>query len=384
MPYSSSNKPNKKPRHRVTTGKSDGTSGKDDIRLNKFLANAGIASRREADKLIESGTVTVNGKPVTELGARVKPTDDVRFEGQRIRRERKVYVLLNKPKDTITTMDDPKGRKTVMDLVANACAERIYPVGRLDRMTTGLLLLTNDGELAKRLIHPSHGVRKTYHSVLNRPLSAEDKRAIEAGLTLEDGPVAVDEISYVEGQPKTEVGLTLHVGKNRIVRRIFDHLNYRVVKLDRVLFGPLNKKRLKRGHFRELTGQEVINLRNAVSSHNQPKMESVKIRRERVSPVADDGEGKKRSGGARPSGSRSNSPRATGGSKSRAASSRSSSRTASSRTASSRPESSSRSTGDSRPFKSTRSSGSARATSSGRSGAGSNPRKSSKPRSSKK
>jgi len=271
MPYQSSRNNNKKPRRRVTTENRRGKGADEDIRLNKFLSNAGIASRREADKLIESGTVTVNGKIVTELGARVKPTDEVRFEGQRIRRERKVYILLNKPKDTITTMDDPKGRKTVMDLAANACSERIYPVGRLDRMTTGLLLLTNDGELAKRLIHPSHGVRKTYHAVLNRPLSSEDKRKIEAGLNLEDGPVHVDELSYVTDKPKTEVGLTLHVGKNRIVRRIFDHLNYRVVKLDRVVFGPLNKKRLKRGHYRELTPQEVINLRNAVgSADSQP------------------------------------------------------------------------------------------------------------------
>lgn len=285
MPYQSSRNNNKKPRRRVTTENRRGKGADEDIRLNKFLSNAGIASRREADKLIESGTVTVNGKIVTELGARVKPTDEVRFEGQRIRRERKVYILLNKPKDTITTMDDPKGRKTVMDLVSNACSERIYPVGRLDRMTTGLLLLTNDGELAKRLIHPSHGVRKTYHAVLNRPLSSEDKRKIEAGLNLEDGPVHVDELSYVTDKPKTEVGLTLHVGKNRIVRRIFDHLNYRVVKLDRVVFGPLNKKRLKRGHYRELTPQEVINLRNAVgSADSQPAT----AKTERVRPKSRD------------------------------------------------------------------------------------------------
>ena len=231
------------------------------IRLNKYLANSGVASRREADKLIEAGLVTVNGKVVTTLGTKVRPTDDVRFEGERLRREKKVYILLNKPKDFITTVDDPRGRKTVMDLIQGACDERVYPVGRLDRMTTGLLLLTNDGEMAKKLLHPSHGVRKLYHVVLDRKLTAEDKAKIEAGLTLEDGKVDVDEVSFIKDAPHNEVGLKIHLGKNRIVRRIFDHLGYKVVRLDRVAFGSLTKRNLRRGHWRMLNRQEIANLR---------------------------------------------------------------------------------------------------------------------------
>lgn len=249
-------------RKRVTTERSKVHPEKSElIRLNKYLANSGVASRREADKLIEAGLVTVNGKVVTTLGSKVRPTDDVRFEGSRLRRERKVYILLNKPKDFITTVDDPKGRKTVMDLIQGACDERVYPVGRLDRLTTGLLLLTNDGELAKKLIHPSHGVRKIYHVVLDRKLTAEDKAKIEAGLTLEDGKVEVDEVSFIQDAPHNEVGLKIHIGKNRIVRRIFDHLGYKVTKLDRVAFGSLTKKNLRKGHWRFLNRQEIANLR---------------------------------------------------------------------------------------------------------------------------
>ncbi|GIZ15777.1 pseudouridine synthase [Capnocytophaga catalasegens] len=233
-----------------------------DIRLNKFIANAGICSRRDADKYIVAGNVQVNGQVMNELGYRVKSTDIVKFDGKVISSERKEYILLNKPKGFITTTEDEKGRKTVMDLVAGATSVRIKPVGRLDRLTTGLLLFTNDGDLAKKLTHPSHGIRKIYHVVLNKKLSGEDIYKIQEGLTLEDGFVQVDEISYVENSPKNEIGVKIHSGKNRIVRRIFEHLGYEVEKLDRVSFAGLTKKDLPRGHWRHLTAQEVINLKN--------------------------------------------------------------------------------------------------------------------------
>ncbi|NJB36723.1 pseudouridine synthase [Croceivirga sp. JEA036] len=235
-------------------------SNPDLIRLNKYIANAGICSRREADTFIAAGNVTVNGKPVTELGYKVKKTDDVRFDGRRLNPEKKEYVLLNKPKNFITTTNDERGRRTVMELISNASNNRLYPVGRLDRNTTGLLLFTNDGELAKKLTHPKHNVRKIYHVHLDKALTMRDLQQIMEGLTLEDGPITVDEVSYVQGATKKEVGIEIHSGKNRIVRRIFEHLGYTVVKLDRVVFAGLTKKDLPRGHWRFLTEQEVINL----------------------------------------------------------------------------------------------------------------------------
>ena len=233
-----------------------------EIRLNKYIADAGICSRRNADMYISAGNVTVNGEVMTTLGYRVKPTDEVRFDGKLLSSEKKEYILLNKPKGFITTTNDEKGRKTVMDLVANATNTRILPVGRLDRATTGLLLLTNDGELTKKLTHPTHGVRKIYHVILDRKLEYKDFIAIEQGLELEDGFIQVDEISYVDQKPKNEIGIKIHSGRNRIVRRIFEHLGYQVDKLDRVVFAGLTKKDLPRGHWRRLTQQEVINLRN--------------------------------------------------------------------------------------------------------------------------
>lgn len=231
------------------------------VRLNKYVANAGICSRREADTYIAAGNVTVNGKVVTEMGYKVSPGDEVRFDGKLLQREKKEYVLLNKPKNFITTTRDEKGRRTVMELISNASSSRLLPVGRLDRNTTGLLLFTNDGDLAKKLTHPKHGVRKIYHVELNRNLKDSDLDKIRAGLELEDGPISVDEATYIAGAPKREVGIRLHSGRNRIVRRIFEHLGYQVVKLDRVVFAGLTKKDLPRGHWRYLTPQEVINLK---------------------------------------------------------------------------------------------------------------------------
>lgn len=232
----------------------------DGIRLNKFISNSGICSRREADTYIEHGSVTVNGKLVTEMGYKVKPGDEVRFDGTLISPEEKRYVLLNKPKNYITTMDDDRGRKTVMELVDHATKERIYPVGRLDRMTTGLLMFTNDGELAKKLTHPKHNVRKLYHASLDRKLDLKDLEKLRGDVIIEGRKVFIDAVSYVEGQNKTEVGIEIHSGRNRIVRKIFEHVGYKVVKLDRVIFAGLTKKNLPRGRFRELTKQEVINL----------------------------------------------------------------------------------------------------------------------------
>ena len=230
------------------------------IRLNKFISNSGICSRREADTYIEHGSVTVNGNLITEMGYKVQPNDDVRFDGTSISPEKKKYVLLNKPKNYITTMDDERGRKTVMELVSNAANERIYPVGRLDRMTTGLLLFTNDGELAKKLTHPKHDVKKLYHASLDRKLDLKDLQKLRGEVIIEGKKVFIDAVSYVEGQSKTEVGIEIHSGRNRIVRKIFEHVGYKVVKLDRVLFAGLTKKNLPRGRWRELTKQELSNL----------------------------------------------------------------------------------------------------------------------------
>lgn len=230
------------------------------IRLNKFIANAGICSRREADELILSGAIKVNGKVVTEMGFKVKPDDVVKYGDKLLKREHLVYLLLNKPKDFITTMDDPQERKTVMQLVKNACKERIYPVGRLDRNTTGLLLLTNDGELAKKLSHPSHQVKKVYQVDLNKPLTDDDFEKILQGVELEDGKATVDELAILSSDGIT-IGLSIHIGKNRIVRRIFEHLGYDVVKLDRAMYAGLTKKDLPRGKWRFLTEKEVLGLK---------------------------------------------------------------------------------------------------------------------------
>lgn len=235
----------------------------DDIRLNKYIANAGVCSRREADVLIKAGSVSVNGKVITEMGYKVNPNDEIRFDGTLISQETKRYILLNKPKNYITTLDDERGRKTVMELVINATRERIYPVGRLDRNTTGLLLFTNDGELAKKLTHPKHHIKKLYHATLDKKLTQKDLKAIADGFVLEGYTVQVDAISYIENEPKTEIGIEIHSGRNRIVRKIFEHFGYNVVKLDRVIFAGLTKKNLPRGHWRHLTQQEVINLKMA-------------------------------------------------------------------------------------------------------------------------
>ncbi|SDW53137.1 ribosomal large subunit pseudouridine synthase B [Lutibacter oricola] len=231
------------------------------IRLNKYIANAGICSRREADVFIAAGSATVNGKVVSEMGYKVMTTDVVRFDNVLISPEKKQYILLNKPKNFITTMEDDRGRRTVMELVSNATKERIYPVGRLDRNTTGLLLFTNDGELAKKLTHPKHNIQKIYHASLDKKLAMSDLHKISDGFMLDERRVLVDDISYIENQPKSEVGVKIHSGRNRIVRRIFEHFNYAVVKLDRVIFAGLTKKNLPRGHWRHLTEMEVNNLK---------------------------------------------------------------------------------------------------------------------------
>ena len=231
------------------------------IRLNKYLANAGICSRREADEYIQAGVITVNGEVVTELGTKVLRTDEVKFHDQPVSIEKKVYVLLNKPKDYVTTSDDPQQRKTVMDLVKNACRERIYPVGRLDRNTTGVLLLTNDGDMASKLTHPKFLKKKIYHVYLDKNVTAHDLQQIRDGIQLEDGEIQADACEYADEKDKKQVGIEIHSGKNRIVRRIFESLGYRVTKLDRVLFAGLTKKNLRRGHWRYLTAEEADRLR---------------------------------------------------------------------------------------------------------------------------
>jgi len=233
----------------------------EELRLNKYLANAGVCSRREADEYIQAGNVKVNGVVVTELGTKVTRKDSILFNDQPISLERKVYVLLNKPKDTVTTSDDPQGRQTVMDLVRNASEERIYPVGRLDRNTTGVLLLTNDGDLASKLTHPSFVKKKIYHVWLDKDVNPEDIAKLSAGIELEDGPIHADAIAYANEVDKNQVGIEIHSGKNRIVRRMFEFLGYRVVKLDRVYFAGLTKKNLTRGRWRHLTQQEVSMLK---------------------------------------------------------------------------------------------------------------------------
>lgn len=227
------------------------------IRLNKYISNAGVCSRREADKIIGEGLITVNGNVVTELGHKVSLDDEVRFEGQLLNPEKKVYLLLNKPRGFVTTVDDPHAERTVMQLVQNACTERIYPVGRLDMQTTGVLLFTNDGELAKKLTHPSYEKKKIYHVQLDKDFIPEDLGKISKGIELEDGFIAADDIQMIDIDDARQVGIEIHSGKNHIVRRIFNHLGYQVEKLDRVLFAGLTKKDLPRGRYRFLTPQEI-------------------------------------------------------------------------------------------------------------------------------
>lgn len=250
-----SNESNRDFKPRVIKRKKKTDDGR--IRLNKLIANSGICSRREADDMITAGLISVNGKIITELGTKVLPEDEIKYNGERLRQERLVYILLNKPKDYITTMRDPFAKKTVMELIQGACKERVYPVGRLDRETTGVLLLTNDGDLAKKLTHPSYNRKKIYHVYLDHNLKQSDMDAIYAGIELEDGFIKADEISYADPTDKKQIGIEIHSGRNRIVRRLFEHFNYKVQKLDRVYFSGLTKKGLQRGQWRFLTSQEI-------------------------------------------------------------------------------------------------------------------------------
>jgi 23S rRNA pseudouridine2605 synthase len=245
---------NFKPRKPASEKPDDGL-----VRLNKFISNSGVCSRREADKIIQAGAVRVNGKVVTELGTKVSPTDKIQYGDQSIRMEKPVYILLNKPKGYITTVDDPEKRETVMELIRGACKERVYPVGRLDRNTLGLLLFTNDGIIAKKLTHPRYGVRKIYHVFLDQPLSRADLQKIRDGVELDDGFIKVDNIEYASegGSDRKQVGVEIHSGKNRIVRRIFEKFEYKVTKLDRVVFAGLTKKNLPRGKWRFLEEKEI-------------------------------------------------------------------------------------------------------------------------------
>jgi len=231
------------------------------IRLNKYIASTGICSRREADEFIQAGLITVNGKLVTELGVKVSSTDLVKYNGETLREEKKVYILMNKPKDYVTTVEDPHAKKTVLELVRGACKERVYPVGRLDRNTTGVLLLTNDGEITKRLTHPRFEKLKIYHVYLNRNLKQGDMDKVASGITLEDGFIKADSISYADPVDKKQVGIEIHSGRNHIVRRIFESLGYEIAKLDRVYFAGLTKKNLRRGEWRFLSEKEIAMLK---------------------------------------------------------------------------------------------------------------------------
>ncbi len=250
-----------KPERKERSKRSKRLELSESVRLNKFIANSGICSRREADEYIKTGLVTVNGEIVTELGTKVKQDDDVRFNGQRLKGEKKVYLLMNKPKDYITTMSDPHAKKSVIDLISpEKCKERVVPVGRLDKATTGVLLFTNDGDLAARLTHPSFNVKKIYHVFLDKNLKKTDFDALLKGITLEDGEIHADSLSYVDDD-MSQVGIEIHSGRNRIVRRMFEHLGYEIKKLDRVYFAGLTKKNLRRGAWRFLTEEEITYLK---------------------------------------------------------------------------------------------------------------------------
>lgn len=228
-----------------------------EIRLNRFIANTGLCSRREADKYIQSGYLTVNGKKISELGTKVSFKDEIKFKGKKLMPEKKVYILLNKPKDVITTTDDPQGRKTVLSLIKKGPTERIYPVGRLDRMSTGVLLLTNDGPLTKKLTHPKHQKKKIYQVSLEGDLTQKDLIQLSEGITLDDGFIKPDAISYILPEDKREIGVEIHSGKNRVIRRMFEYLGYKVIRLDRVYFAGLTKKALPRGRWRYLSDKEL-------------------------------------------------------------------------------------------------------------------------------
>ena len=232
-----------------------------ETRLNKYIANTGLCSRREADEYILSGQIQVNGKKVIELGTKITPKDVVTFKGKKLTAEKKVYILMNKPKDVITTTDDPQGRRTVFSIIKSRPGERIYPVGRLDRMTTGVLLLTNDGDLTKKLTHPKFQKRKIYQVTLNKALTNNDLEQIAKGVTLEDGFIKADAISFIDSEDKKQIGIEIHSGQNRVIRRMFEHLGYTVAKLDRVYFAGLTKKGLSRGHWRYLTNNEIATLK---------------------------------------------------------------------------------------------------------------------------
>ncbi len=231
------------------------------MRLNRYIANSGVCSRREADELIKKGLIKINNKVVTEMGTLVKMEDRVEYNGNTLSPEKKVYLLLNKPKDVVTTAKDPEGRTTVLDILKNACPQRIYPVGRLDRNTTGVLLLTNDGDLSKRLTHPSFKVKKIYHVFLNKPLKPEHLESLRTGIELEDGIIKADAVDYADHKDASQVGVEIHSGRNRVVRRMFEHLGYDVVKLDRVYFSGLTKKNLARGKWRFLNDKEITMLK---------------------------------------------------------------------------------------------------------------------------
>lgn len=250
---------------RKRTGKRPAGKTDDEfIRLNKFIANSGVCARREADVLIREGHISVNGRKVTDMGVKVRLTDKVTYNGKSLSPEKKVYVLLNKPKDYVTTVRDPHAERTVLDLVREATDERIYPVGRLDKSTTGVLLLTNDGDLAGKLTHPKYGVSKVYHVFTDQPVTKHDMETIVSGVELDDGKVSADAISYPDPEDHTQVGLEIHSGQNRVVRRIFEKLGYRVRKLDRVSFAGLTKKNLQRGNWRHLTQKEISMLKRGI------------------------------------------------------------------------------------------------------------------------
>ncbi len=234
------------------------------VRLNKFIANSGVCARREADELIKQGYISVNGKKVTDMGIKVNPSDRVEYRGKLLTPGKKVYILLNKPRGYVTTVRDPHAESTVLDLVKDATKERIYPVGRLDKSTTGVLLLTNDGDLAGKLTHPSYGARKVYHVFLDKDVTRNDMEEIVKGVTLDEGTVSADAVSYPDPEDRTQIGIEIHSGQNRVVRRIFEKLGYRVRKLDRVSFAGLTKKNLQRGHWRELTLKEVSMLKRGI------------------------------------------------------------------------------------------------------------------------
>ncbi|MBN2667394.1 MAG: rRNA pseudouridine synthase [Bacteroidales bacterium] len=249
---------------REKSGSEKETANNSEMRLNRFIAHSGICSRREADELIAGGLITVNGKVVTDLGTKVLPSDDVRYGKKRLSSEKKVYILLNKPKGYVTTVEDPHADKTVIDLIGDACTERVYPVGRLDKLTTGVLLLTNDGDLTGRLTHPKYKRKKIYHVFLDKAVTRNDLEQIATGVDIEGETIAADAVSYADLDDKTQVGLEIHSGQNRIVRRIFEKLGYRVKKLDRVYFAGLTKKNLPRGKWRFLTDKEISMLKRGI------------------------------------------------------------------------------------------------------------------------